>query len=187
MGSHDGERVGGEGNALQLAGPGSVRGGRGVEGTAGREGSRGLRCTLQSQDRSATAPEPARSTEPHCCLPSLTPCQCSHSLHTPPCLVVPQISVGIITPYRGQRELIRETFTRLFGPSIAAEVKIETVDSFQVGSWGRTLAHMPHALWYVRTPYPMFYCLALPRICRLGTGAGCDLKRFLLCTHGRAL
>ena len=49
MGYHDGACVGGEGGALFLAGPGSVGGGRGVVGTAGREGSRGLRCTLQSQ------------------------------------------------------------------------------------------------------------------------------------------
>ena len=40
--------------------------------------------------------------------------------------------VGIITPYRSQRDLIRETLARLLGPEVAKEVRVETVDGFQV-------------------------------------------------------
>ena len=45
-----------------------------------------------------------------------------------------QVLVGIITPYRSQRDLIKETFIRRFGREVAEEVRIETVDSFQVGA-----------------------------------------------------
>lgn len=41
--------------------------------------------------------------------------------------------MGVITPYRSQRDLIKETFRRLLGAAVADEVKVETVDSFQVG------------------------------------------------------
>jgi superfamily I DNA and/or RNA helicase len=61
--------------------------------------------------------------------------------------------VGVITPYRSQRDLIRDTFRRILGPvpppaarlpagggvgagsspePDEAEIRIETVDSFQV-------------------------------------------------------
>ena len=40
-------------------------------------------------------------------------------------------SVGVITPYREQRALLRRTFQAVVGKAAAAEVMIETVDSFQ--------------------------------------------------------
>ncbi len=43
-----------------------------------------------------------------------------------------RIDVGVITPYRSQRDLIRQTFERLLGPESLQEARIETVDSFQV-------------------------------------------------------
>ena len=53
--------------------------------------------------------------------------------HVPPTCTA-QILVGVITPYRSQRDLLRETFARTLGAEVAAEVRIETIDSFQVGS-----------------------------------------------------
>ncbi|GLC50926.1 hypothetical protein PLESTB_000447300 [Pleodorina starrii] len=41
------------------------------------------------------------------------------------------VSVGIITPYRAQRELIRRKFVEALGPGVLEAVRIETVDSFQ--------------------------------------------------------
>ena len=43
-----------------------------------------------------------------------------------------QVTVGVITPYRSQRDLIRDTFRRLLGPGADEDARIETVDSFQV-------------------------------------------------------
>ncbi|KAL6846836.1 hypothetical protein ACP4OV_024284 [Aristida adscensionis] len=39
--------------------------------------------------------------------------------------------IGIITPYRSQLSLLRSRFTSNFGPEIAAEMEINTVDGFQ--------------------------------------------------------
>ncbi|GAB4815852.1 hypothetical protein N2152v2_002898 [Parachlorella kessleri] len=41
------------------------------------------------------------------------------------------VTVGVITPYREQRKLLHDTFVRICGKQAAAEVFIETVDSFQ--------------------------------------------------------
>ncbi|GIM12262.1 hypothetical protein Vretimale_15638 [Volvox reticuliferus] len=41
------------------------------------------------------------------------------------------VTVGIITPYRAQRELIRRKFVEVLGPGVLDAVRIETVDSFQ--------------------------------------------------------
>jgi len=43
----------------------------------------------------------------------------------------PRIEVGIVTPYKSQRDLLRRVFADLLGPEAASEVRIETVDSFQ--------------------------------------------------------
>ncbi|WIA18803.1 hypothetical protein OEZ85_003486 [Tetradesmus obliquus] len=42
-----------------------------------------------------------------------------------------RLDVGVITPYRGQRTLLRRLFEQRFGKAVLQEVKIETVDSFQ--------------------------------------------------------
>jgi superfamily I DNA and/or RNA helicase len=47
---------------------------------------------------------------------------------------VAQVVVGVITPYRAQRDLIRSTFLAVLGPELAANVRVETVDSFQVAA-----------------------------------------------------
>lgn len=41
------------------------------------------------------------------------------------------VRVGVITPYKSQRNYIKDTFIRILGQKIADEVKITTVDSFQ--------------------------------------------------------
>lgn len=41
------------------------------------------------------------------------------------------VRVGVITPYKSQRNCIKETFKRILGKKVADEVKITTVDSFQ--------------------------------------------------------
>ncbi|GAX75224.1 hypothetical protein CEUSTIGMA_g2668.t1 [Chlamydomonas eustigma] len=43
----------------------------------------------------------------------------------------PPVQVGIISPYRAQKELIRDLFSRVFGSESSPPVRIETVDSFQ--------------------------------------------------------
>lgn len=51
----------------------------------------------------------------------------------PPCLTfnVPFHQVGIVTPYRGQRDLIRNKLVDMFGPQELSRVRVETIDSFQ--------------------------------------------------------
>lgn len=44
---------------------------------------------------------------------------------------LPPTSVAVITPYREQRKALREAFRAVCGPEAAAQVSIETVDSFQ--------------------------------------------------------
>jgi senataxin len=39
--------------------------------------------------------------------------------------------VGIVTPYRGQRDTIREMLINRFGPDELSRVRVETIDSFQ--------------------------------------------------------
>ena len=39
--------------------------------------------------------------------------------------------VGIVTPYRRQKQALRDAFTRRMGEAVLAEVSIDTVDSFQ--------------------------------------------------------
>lgn len=41
------------------------------------------------------------------------------------------VRVGVITPYKSQRNYIKDTFVKVLGKKIADEVKITTVDSFQ--------------------------------------------------------
>ncbi len=43
------------------------------------------------------------------------------------------VTVGIISPYRAQRDLLRQRFVEALGPGVLDAVRIETVDSFQVG------------------------------------------------------
>ncbi|EFN53619.1 expressed protein [Chlorella variabilis] len=52
--------------------------------------------------------------------------------HPAAMLPLPEVSaVGVITPYREQRKLLREMFEEVCGKGPASEVFIETVDSFQ--------------------------------------------------------
>jgi hypothetical protein len=41
------------------------------------------------------------------------------------------LQVGIVTPYRGQRDLIRDKIVALFGQQELSRVRVETIDSFQ--------------------------------------------------------
>jgi len=41
------------------------------------------------------------------------------------------MQVGIVTPYRGQRDLIRDKIADAFGPQELSRVRVETIDSFQ--------------------------------------------------------
>jgi senataxin len=43
----------------------------------------------------------------------------------------PKTQVGIVTPYRGQRDLIRDKLVDMFGPQELSRVRVETIDSFQ--------------------------------------------------------
>ncbi len=69
------------------------------------------------------------------------PVQCSYQTATLPdtlahsktcyvCSFLP-CQVGVITPYRSQRQLIRDALTTKLGATTAADVAVETVDSFQ--------------------------------------------------------
>jgi senataxin len=46
-------------------------------------------------------------------------------------VLCPETQVGIVTPYRGQRDLIREKLVDMFGPQELSWVRVETIDSFQ--------------------------------------------------------
>lgn len=49
----------------------------------------------------------------------------------PPPTQAEDVTVGVLTPYRSQRDLIKRTFSRYFLPEHLKNVKIETIDSFQ--------------------------------------------------------
>ena len=63
-----------------------------------------------------------------------------------------QVVVGVITPYKAQRNLIRSTFTAVLG-DLAKNVRVETVDSFQV------TARLVHSSVYIGQ-----HCMHVPRV-----------------------
>ena len=61
-------------------------------------------------------------------------------------LISSQAVVGVITPYRSQRDLIKETFRRLLGSQAADKVKMEPVDRLQAR--GLTLASLTYRVMH---------------------------------------